>query len=59
MSEWQPIETAPIERQKIIIWDTRGPNPHWVLWQTDPEGPHPSQVKGITHWRPDLAPPKD
>ena len=51
--EWRPIETAPTERQKILVWDERaGPEPTFHAWQCDPSGPHPSTIPGITHWMP-------
>lgn len=68
MSEWRPIESAPMDGTKIDVWsrDERITDVYWSdiqdWWCVDgmcgPEEPTPLHVApAITHWQPLPDPP--
>lgn len=74
MSEWQPIETAPKDGTKIMVycpwfgvcgpaqWDddryAKKPRPYWTHWGSGIWGVSRVREDQPTHWMPLLQPPK-
>lgn len=70
MSEWQPIETAPRDETKIIVFYSGKATIGWfdgdslyLEWSRDEYGPRPvanGRIHGrlATHWMPLPEPPK-
>lgn len=71
MTDWQPIESAPLDGQYVFVW-TAAKSRHWRSdaapsifvaawdrykrrWLTSTSNP----VKVPTHWRPLFEPPTD
>ncbi len=64
--EWQPIETAPKDESRILIFSDDGVDiGHWSLllrWERDSTAEYDNDDAAITNpkkWRPLPAPPKD
>jgi hypothetical protein len=64
MSEWQPIETAPMDVDVILGWWESWPGGHqWrqvIAWASSSNPRSPSNTRRIgkaTHWMPIPAPP--
>lgn len=60
MGEWQPIETAPKDRTRLLLW---GGNYCWLgfwngrSWSWD-NGDYYDCLRDVTHWMPLPEPPK-
>ena len=50
MSEWQPIETAPKDGSRIIIWDPRGKDMAIVSWYKQYDDFYPVLPDEDQHW---------
>ncbi len=63
--EWQPIDTAPKDGTKVILWSKRNTGQDCYVisyWHTPANPSKPGMWVGLrnpTHWRPLPAPPKD
>lgn len=68
--EWQPIETAPKDGTRVLVWSPQmgcsyvaswavsEPFGHEPTWSTDSEGPgYSSEIPDCTHWMPLPKPP--
>ena len=70
MTDWQPIETAPKDGSKIILYrdsdvfalcswggeEISENGAFWIWWVPEPEWI--AEIKNPTHWIPLPAPPK-
>jgi hypothetical protein len=50
---WQPIETAPRDGTRVLVWGPHDPEPDIWFWDKH------TGWAGATHWMPLPAPPMD
>ena len=70
MSEWQPIETAPKDGTKVLLWQAGNPSGEWPFmasWETSRSHPNGGiwaiyiegqALRDPTHWMPIQEPPE-
>ena len=56
--QWQPIETAPKDGTKILVWNDYPSVAFWGPFSTWDDGDWHDDIDGVTHWMPILDPPE-
>jgi hypothetical protein len=56
MSEWKPIETAPRDGARILVWPFGDNGTIKMIWSDDLLD-KPYWLDGVTHWMPLPEPP--
>lgn len=56
--QWQPIESAPKDGTKILVWNGYPSVAFWGPYSTWDDGDWHDDIDGVTHWMPILDPPE-